>query len=73
MVLEVPPKVLGTANDMWQRWVVDVGITGPDKGRGGKYLFLPPGYKGSTPQDYYLNFACKYPRLKFESKLLRLT
>jgi hypothetical protein len=43
-VLEVPPKVLGTANDMWQQWVVDVGITGPDKGEGGKYLFLPPGY-----------------------------
>jgi len=54
MVLEVPPKVLGTANDMWQRWVVDVGITGPDKGRGGKYLFLPPGYKGSAPHDYYV-------------------
>ena len=36
LVLEVPPRVLGTANDMWQRWVVDVGITGPDKGAGGK-------------------------------------
>lgn len=53
MVLEVPPKVLGTANDMWQRWVVDVGITGPDKGQGGKYLFLPPGYEGSTPNGYH--------------------
>ncbi len=53
VVLEVPPKVLGTANDMWQRWVVDVGITGPDKGRGGKYLFLPPGYKGSVPKGYF--------------------
>jgi len=53
MVLEVPPKVLGTANDMWQRWVVDVGITGPDKGKGGKYLFLPPGYKSETPKTGY--------------------
>ena len=53
VVLEVPPKVLGTANDMWQRWVVDVGVTGPDKGRGGKYLFLPPGYKGSVPKRGY--------------------
>ena len=53
IVLEVPPKVLGTANDMWQRWVVDVGITGPDKGKGGKYLFLPPGYKGSAPEQGY--------------------
>ena len=53
-VLEVPPKVLGTANDMWQRWVVDVGITGPDKGEGGKYLFLPPGYSGEVPAGYHV-------------------
>jgi hypothetical protein len=53
IVLEVPPKVLGTANDMWQRWVVDVGVTGPDKGEGGKYLFLPPGYKGKVAGGYY--------------------
>ncbi len=54
VVLEVPPKVLGTANDMWQRWVVDVGITGPDKGEGGKYLFLPPGYQGNVPEGYFV-------------------
>ncbi len=54
IVLETPPKVLGTVNDMWQRWVVDVGVTGPDKGRGGKYLFLPPGYKGSAPKGYHV-------------------
>jgi hypothetical protein len=54
MVLEVPPKVLGTANDMWQRWVVDVGITGPDKGEGGKYLFLPPGHKDDVPSKGYV-------------------
>lgn len=49
LVVEVPPKVLGGANDIWFRWVVDVGITGPDKGEGGKYLFLPPDYKGAVP------------------------
>jgi hypothetical protein len=32
LVVEVPPKVLGAVNDMWYRWVTDVGITGPDKG-----------------------------------------
>ena len=52
LVVEVPPKVLGGVNDMWYRWVIDVGITGPDKGEGGKYLFLPPGYKGDVPQGY---------------------
>jgi len=54
LVLEVPPKVLGLVDDMWYRWVVDLGITGPDKGRGGKYLFLPPGYKGAVPKDYHV-------------------
>ena len=52
LVVEVPPKVLGAVNDMWFRWVVDVGITGPDHGRGGKYLLLPPGYDGPVPKGY---------------------
>jgi hypothetical protein len=52
LVVEVPPKVLGAINDMWYRWVIDVGITGPDKGEGGKYLLLPPGYKGEAPEGY---------------------
>jgi hypothetical protein len=54
LVVEVPPKVLGLVDDMWYRWVVDLGITGPDKGRGGKYLFLPPGYKGAVPKSYHV-------------------
>ena len=28
VVVEIPPKVLGTINDFWYKWVVDVGITG---------------------------------------------
>jgi hypothetical protein len=52
LVVEVPPKVLGLVNDLWYRWVVDLGITGPDKGEGGKFLFLPPGYEGQTPDGY---------------------
>jgi len=54
LVVEVPPKVLGAADDMWYQWVGDVGIMGPDKGEGGKYLFLPPGWKGEVPQGYYV-------------------
>jgi len=54
LVLEVPPKVLGLIDDMWYRWVADVGITGPDHGQGGKYLLLPPGYKGSVPKGYHV-------------------
>jgi hypothetical protein len=52
VVVEIPPKVLGTINDFWYKWVVDVGITGPDKGAGGKYLILPPGYAGDVPGGY---------------------
>ena len=54
LVVEVPPKVLGLIDDFWYRWVADVGITGADKGKGGKYLILPPGYKEEVPKGYYV-------------------
>ena len=34
MVLETPPKALGTLDDMWWRWVIDFGLPGPDRGDG---------------------------------------
>ena len=52
LVVEVPPKVLGLIDDFWYKWVADVGITGADKGEGGKYLLLPPGYTGDVPAGY---------------------
>ena len=48
-VIEAPPKMLGAAMDTLQRFLTDVGPLGPDKGEGGKYLFLPPEYKGEVP------------------------
>jgi hypothetical protein len=54
LVVEIPPKVLGLIDDFWYRWVGDVGITGADRGQGGKYLVLPPGYKGEVPQGYFV-------------------
>jgi uncharacterized protein (TIGR03000 family) len=60
LVLEVPPKVLGVIDDMWYHWVGDVGITGPDKGEGGKYLLLPPGYKGEVPKGYFVIRSATY-------------
>ena len=53
MVLEVPPKALGALDDMWFRWVIDIGLPGPDRGLGGKYLILPPGYDGPVPEGGY--------------------
>ncbi len=52
LVVEIPPKVLGAINDFWYKWVADVGITGADHGEGGKYLVLPPDYKGEVPAGY---------------------
>ena len=50
LVLEVPPRVLGALDDHWQRWITDTGVPGPDRGEGGKYLVVPPGYEGELPQ-----------------------
>jgi hypothetical protein len=52
MVLEVPPKALGAIDDYWFRWVIDIGLPGPDRGEGGKYLILPPGYDGPLPSGF---------------------
>lgn len=52
-VMEVPRGVLGPVDDAYFRWVTDVGFTGPDKGQGGKYLFLPPGYEGDVPEGSF--------------------
>ena len=49
MVFEAPPGALGVIDDMWWRWVTDFGAPGPDRGQGGKYLIVPPGYKGQLP------------------------
>jgi len=54
VVLEVPPMSLGAIDDFWYRWVADIGITGADKGKGGKYLIMPPGYKGEIPEGYFV-------------------
>lgn len=54
LIVEVPPKVYGAVDDHWCRWVVNLGQTGPDKGQGGRYLFLPPGYDGDVPDGYFV-------------------
>lgn len=52
MVVDVPPGMLGAFNDAWFRYMEDVGPLGPYKGKGGKYLFLPPEYDGKIPGGY---------------------
>jgi hypothetical protein len=59
-VLEVPPGMLGAFNDAWFRYLQDVGPLGPDKGQGGKYLVLPPGYEGEVPDGYHVVRSTTY-------------
>lgn len=54
IVVSVPAGVVGVVDDMWFRWITDFGVTGPDRGEGGKYLLLPPGYDGPLPEGGYV-------------------
>ena len=51
MVVETPPMALGVFDDMWFRWIIDFGLPGPDRGAGGKFLLLPPGYDADLPDS----------------------
>jgi hypothetical protein len=56
MVIELPPgPFIGLVDDHNQGWVQDMGLPGPDAGKGGKYLFLPPGYTGKEPAGYHVS------------------
>ncbi len=63
--IEVPPHVLGMIDDAWDRYVTDVGNAGPDRGNGGRYLLLPPGYKGEVPEGYFVVRSRTYGNLMF--------
>jgi len=56
MVLEIPPAnggvINGTVMDAWQVPLEDVGPAGVDKGKGGKYLILPPKHSAAIPDGY---------------------
>lgn len=62
MVLDAPPGLQGILLDFWQRpipvdggkFAGDVGLPGPDAGKGGKFLILPPGYDGPIPEGYFV-------------------
>lgn len=54
VVMEVPPKILGFVDDFWFSYVADIGNLGPDRGEGGKYLFVGPDYWGPVPGGYHI-------------------
>ena len=54
MVMELPPGLLGTMNNVWQQPLVDLGGPfSPEQNRGGKFLILPPGYDGPLPETHH--------------------
>lgn len=65
IVVESPPNTLGMVNDFFMRYVVDLGNAGPDKGKGGKFLILPPDYDGSVPEGYFVARSATYGNLLF--------
>jgi len=65
VVAEVPAGVLGPVDDAFFRWVTDVGLTGPDLGKGGKYLFVHRDYKGPIPEGYFVARTSTYRNLFF--------
>lgn len=65
LVIEVPPDVLGFIDDFWSRFVTDMGRAGRDKGKGGKYLLLPPDYTGDVPEGYLVAQSPTYGNFVF--------
>jgi hypothetical protein len=53
LVIETPPDSLGIFDDMFWNWIGDFGFPGPDRGLGGRYVLLPPGYEGDVPEGGY--------------------
>jgi len=60
MVIETPPNVLGIIDNHWFEYVADFGNAGPDRGKGGKFLILPPGYQGKVPDGYHVARTTTY-------------
>ncbi len=53
-VIDLPERMLGILDDMAFLYLTDLGVAGPDKGKGGKFLVLPPGYDEPVPDGYYV-------------------
>lgn len=70
MVIEVPAgATAGMVDDFWQRPITDIGLPGPDKGKGAIYLITPPGYDGPKP-DGYLVFQSPTMNIFYATRLL---
>ena len=77
MVLEIPPAeggtIVGSIDDCWQTALEDVGPAGADKSKGGKYLILPPDYKGKPPAGYIVLPSGTYESYALLRSILKST
>jgi hypothetical protein len=65
LVIELPAGMLGFIDDAWFLFVENLGAIGPDAGRGGNYLLLPPDYQGTVPDGYFVVRSDTYNNLLF--------
>ncbi|MDK4700913.1 DUF1254 domain-containing protein [Rhizobium sp. CNPSo 4062] len=64
IVVELPPGAyIGLVNDHNQGWVLDMGLPGPDAGKGGKHLIVGPDYRGKIPKGYLVGRTPTYKNL----------
>jgi hypothetical protein len=72
VVVELPPAVpgasfYGTIEDAWYVPLVDIGF----EGKGGKYLVLPPDFKGDLPDGYIPVRPATYNTMTLLRSILR--
>ena len=53
---------------MWFSWIIDIGFPGPDRGEGGKYLLVPPGYDGPLPEGGFYVAHSKTNRVLYAAR-----
>ena len=74
VVIDAPPNILAIVDDFWFHYVTDIGNAGPDRGKGGKYLILPPDFEGEAPDGYFVSQSNTYGNcLLFEVSLSGMT
>lgn len=70
MIIDAPPMLQALIDDFWHRpiegpeidgikYLADIGLPGPDKGKGGKYLILPPGYEDKVDENKYFVYRSR--------------
>jgi hypothetical protein len=55
IAIELPPGAfIGLVDDHHQGWILDMGIPGPDGGKGGTHVILPPDFEGEEPAGAFV-------------------